>query len=202
MIKKYSASPLTLTSAIAFLEGQGLIVTYWGYGSLVADPTKNHPPLPPRIRMITETTHLIATGYYKPGDQLPTEPEFAQMYGLSQKTVHVTLARLDQVGLTRTFTRRGRIVQPFPGAKAPRLDLIHPGKPLHRKVAEQIAKDISACKPGQQIPTTEQLTKRHGVSKQSILTALAYLNGKGIIESRRLGGTFIADPMPNPTRSI
>ncbi|MGW3816368.1 aminotransferase class I/II-fold pyridoxal phosphate-dependent enzyme [Streptomyces sp. NPDC005046] len=67
---------------------------------------------------------------------------------------------------------------------------------LERKIRE------GAIQPGTRLPTIRALSEQSGVSFRNIRDALAVLRGKGLVETRRRGGTVVADPLatrPAPT---
>ncbi|MFF4838099.1 aminotransferase class I/II-fold pyridoxal phosphate-dependent enzyme [Streptomyces sp. NPDC001315] len=60
---------------------------------------------------------------------------------------------------------------------------------LERKIREGV------IQPGTRLPTIRTLSERSGVSFRNIHDALAVLRGKGLVETRRRGGTVVADPL-------
>ncbi|WP_151769776.1 aminotransferase class I/II-fold pyridoxal phosphate-dependent enzyme [Streptomyces abyssomicinicus] len=59
---------------------------------------------------------------------------------------------------------------------------------LERRIRE------GAIPPGTRLPTIRTLSERTGVSFRNIRDAVAVLRGKGLVETRRRGGTVVADP--------
>ena len=55
-------------------------------------------------------TGEIAAGRLRPGDQLPTEAEYATSFGVSRITIRRAMSRLDQDGLIERFRGRGTFV--------------------------------------------------------------------------------------------
>ena len=59
----------------------------------------------------------IVTGYYKPGDMLPTIHEWTRMYEVSIRVPEGAIANLVKEGLVVTRPRHGCVVQPQPGRR-------------------------------------------------------------------------------------
>jgi len=59
----------------------------------------------------------IVTGYYKPGDVLPTIHEWTRMYEVSIRVPEGAIANLVKEGLVVTRPRHGCVVQPQPGRR-------------------------------------------------------------------------------------
>ena len=59
----------------------------------------------------------IVTGYYKPGDTLPTIHEWTRMYEVSIRVPEGAIANLVKEGLVVTRPRHGCVVQPQPGRR-------------------------------------------------------------------------------------
>ncbi|MGW2841242.1 aminotransferase class I/II-fold pyridoxal phosphate-dependent enzyme [Streptomyces sp. NPDC001493] len=63
---------------------------------------------------------------------------------------------------------------------------------LERRIRE------GTIRPGTRLPTIRALSEQSGVSFRNIRDALAVLRGKGLVETRRRGGTVVADPLATP----
>lgn len=69
---------------------------------------------PEYLRIAAEIRDRIAHGTYAPGDRLPTLPDLAVAYGVSETPVRQALALLRTEGLIETRTRAGTIVRDRP----------------------------------------------------------------------------------------
>ena len=54
----------------------------------------------------------ILSGQFRPGDQLPTEAEFAEEYGVSRTSIREALKLLEQEGCIVVRRGRGRFASP------------------------------------------------------------------------------------------
>ena len=70
---------------------------------------------------------------------------------------------------------------------------------LSDSIAEQLEQLIleGALKPGERLPAERELAQRLAVSRPSLREAILKLKTKGLIESRRGGGTYIKDIVAN-----
>lgn len=75
--------------------------------------------------------------------------------------------------------------------------------PLYFQLAEDLRKQIASAKlkPGDALPTEEQLCARYGVSRITVRRAVDDLIVEGLIKRRRGVGTFVAEPHA-ATRSV
>lgn len=62
-------------------------------------------------RIAADLREQIRTGELKAGDQLPTEQELRDSYGVSRNTVRLAIAMLTNEGMVTTAPRRGTIVR-------------------------------------------------------------------------------------------
>jgi DNA-binding GntR family transcriptional regulator len=67
--------------------------------------------------------------------------------------------------------------------------------PKYERVATAIRDQIRSgdMKPGDQLPTTQQLISVYGVSYGSVRTALLILKAEGLIEGRQGEGVFVRE---------
>ena len=56
----------------------------------------SHQPL--YVQLMTELKQMIRSGKYAAGDKIPTEPELAEIYGVSRITVRKTIEQLCKEG--------------------------------------------------------------------------------------------------------
>ncbi len=68
------------------------------------------PPLPKYYQLAQTLSGQISSGALKPNDQLPTEDELSQRYGLSRGTVREAMRLLENDGLVRRERGRGTFV--------------------------------------------------------------------------------------------
>lgn len=84
---------------------------------------------PEYLRIADELRTRIADGTYRPGDKLPTLPELAETYGVSETTIRNALTVLRNEGLIESRTRAGTVVRDRP--------------PVHRLAADRYRTDPS-----------------------------------------------------------
>ena len=65
----------------------------------------------------------------------------------------------------------------------------------YQKVIEWINKNIDSgvLKPGDKIPSENELCKMFGLSRQTVRHAILMMSEEGLLESKRGSGTFVAD---------
>lgn len=69
------------------------------------------PPTALYRRIADDLRDAIRAGTYRPGSQLPTEPELQDRYQASRNTVRLALKELASEGLVETAGRRGTLVR-------------------------------------------------------------------------------------------
>src|SRR6202008_969200 len=81
-----------------------------------------------------------------------------------------------------------------------KLDKVNRGPHLSTLVASSITREIAQgrLKPGDQLPTEQQLAQTFGVSRNVVREAIARLRSEGRIWSPQGRGPFVSD-QPNPT---
>ncbi|MGW8882485.1 GntR family transcriptional regulator, partial [Streptomyces mirabilis] len=79
------------------------------------------------------------------------------------------------------------------------------GKRQYQRIADELLKGINSevWRPGDRLPTQEQLADRFGVSRATINEALRLLRDKRLIVTRQGSGTFVSEseagvPSPRP----
>lgn len=72
--------------------------------------TDENSDLPLWVRLRDRLVYLINTGYYKPGDQLPTVRKFAAELRISYNTVSKAYVALERDGYIATTQGRGAFV--------------------------------------------------------------------------------------------
>lgn len=65
-----------------------------------------------------------------------------------------------------------------------------------RRIREEIASAIRSgeWRPGDRVPTEQELAQRYGCARATVSKALAELAAAGLVERRRKAGTFVAHP--------
>lgn len=63
------------------------------------------------VQLITELKRMIRSGKYSVGDKIPTEPELAEIYGVSRITVRRTIERLCKEGYLVKQQGKGTFVE-------------------------------------------------------------------------------------------
>ena len=83
----------------------------------------------------------ILTGYYKPGDVLPTIHEWTRMYEVSIRVPEGAIANLVKEGLVVTRPRHGCVVQPQPGRRTwlGHVVVVRPADIYNHSVISQVA---------------------------------------------------------------
>lgn len=72
--------------------------------------------------VVEDFSAKMAAGVYKPGDQLPTEPELTAAYGVSRTVVREAISRLQATGLAESRHGVGTFVLAAPPSSAARRD--------------------------------------------------------------------------------
>ncbi|RDC03130.1 GntR family transcriptional regulator [Eggerthella lenta] len=81
--------------------------------------------LPLWVRLRDRLVYLINTGYYKPGDQLPTVRKFASELCISYNTISKAYVALEREGYISTTQGRGAFVcEPDGAPDAPDVDAL------------------------------------------------------------------------------
>lgn len=81
-----------------------------GGGSAKEAPRFANSGVPLYYQLETLLREQIASGTYRPGDQLPPESDLARRYGVSRMTVRQAMAGLQEAGLIRRRPGRGTFV--------------------------------------------------------------------------------------------
>lgn len=96
------------------------------------------------VQLMAEIKNMIRTGKYAAGDRIPTEPELAEMYGVSRITVRKTIELLCQEGYLTKQQGKGTFVDP---------------PKIYRKIEVEKSVGFSeACHVNGRIPTSHVLS--------------------------------------------
>ncbi|MGC0316234.1 GntR family transcriptional regulator [Kitasatospora acidiphila] len=73
-------------------------------------------------------------------------------------------------------------------------------KALYQQVAHEMRRSVARgrWKPGEKIPTEDQLTVMYGVSRATIRQAVAELRNEGLVSVEQGRGTFVREPRHEP----
>jgi GntR family transcriptional regulator len=77
-----------------------------------------------------------------------------------------------------------------------RASVVPSSRPLYRQIASAITDEIGsgALRPGDRLPSEEQLSVWHGVARMTVRQALQELAAAGLVVRRHGLGTFVANP--------
>lgn len=140
----------------------------------------------PGRRVATTILNAIQAGRWKPGAQLPTEPEMQSEHGVGRAAVRSALRQLREQGLVTTVPGVGTFV-------ADRDAKATPPMPAYQRIVTDIREGIRAgrLKPGDQLPRESELMDTYGVSSALIRSSLRTLREEGLIYSRGREGRFV-----------
>lgn len=68
-----------------------------------------------------------------------------------------------------------------------------PTEPIWRQIAEALREDIrqQLLRPGDRLPTEQQLVERFGVNRHTVRRAIAALSDEGVVRAEQGRGTFV-----------
>lgn len=66
--------------------------------------------------------------------------------------------------------------------------------PPYRRIAADLREKIKTMRPGEQIPSTTEITQAYKVSRNTALRALKLLRDEGLITVEQGWGSFVAGP--------
>ncbi|WP_113705445.1 winged helix-turn-helix domain-containing protein [Nonomuraea lactucae] len=148
----------------------------------------------PGRRVAAAVSDGIKTQRWKPGEQLPTEPEMQAEYGVGRSAVRSALRQLREQGTVVTVPCVGTFV-------ADRRAKAKPPMPASQRLVADIREQITSgrLKPGDQLPRESELIDTYGVSSALIRSSLRTLREEGLIYSRGREGRFVG-PRSAPRR--
>ncbi len=78
------------------------------------------------------------------------------------------------------------------------------GQSLVEQIATSLRRDIErgTVKPGDKLPSENELTRLHSVSRAVVREAVAVLRSEGILQARRGVGVFVTDAEQQGCRSV
>ncbi|MCI0183976.1 HTH-type transcriptional repressor YvoA [Acidibacillus sp. S0AB] len=74
--------------------------------------------------------------------------------------------------------------------------------PRQRLARESIEEILAASRPGDRIPSEDQLVKQLGISRPTIRSALSALEQEGLVIRKHGVGTFVSGPLPSMNASL
>jgi DNA-binding GntR family transcriptional regulator len=134
----------------------------------------------------------IDKGRLKPGDKLPSELELGAQHKVGRTTVRQAIARLREQGRVETVHAKGTYVTAGGKAGAP--------VPPSRRLVEDLRDAITSgrLKPGDPLPSEQELMDTYGLAAITITIALRKLRQEGLIHHLPGRGRF-AGPAPGRT---
>ncbi|MGR6915364.1 GntR family transcriptional regulator [[Actinomadura] parvosata] len=131
---------------------------------------------------------------WKPGDQLPTEPEMQAEHGVGRAAVRSALHQLREQGVVTTVPGVGSFVTGKGAATKPPM-------PASQRLVTDIREQIASgrLQPGDRLPRESELMDTYGVSSALVRTTLRILREEGLIYSRGREGRFVG-PESAPRR--
>jgi len=151
------------------------------------------PAKTPGERVAAGVLADIESGRFRPGDQLPSEPDLQAAYGVGRAAVRSGLDRLRRQGLIVTVRGSGSFVA-TPGNQ-------QPPQSLTGRMLQDIRDGIASgkLKLGDQLPKEPELMATYRLSSPAIRAALRELREEGLIHSRGRHGRFVG-PEGTPVR--
>lgn len=72
--------------------------------------------------------------------------------------------------------------------------------PTYRRIVDDIREKIRTgqLKPGDKLPTVEEMKAQYGTSSTAIRNAMLVLRGEGLVEGHQGKGVYVTDSPPNP----
>lgn len=188
--ERYQVSRSTVRLAVAHLRDQGRVEVQHGRGTFVAGaPAK---PFGRRGAKAPQVADKIAAeidaGRLKPGDLLPSELDLGAQYGVGRTTARAAIRLLRDQGRVETVHAKGTYVT---GEKtsAP--------VPPSRRLVEDLREAITSghLKPGDPLPSEQELMDTYGLAAITITIALRKLRQEGLVHHLPGRGRF-AGPAP------
>ncbi|MBN1675738.1 MAG: GntR family transcriptional regulator [Kiritimatiellae bacterium] len=126
-------------------------------------------------------------GVLAPGQRLPTDPQLAEMFGLSEITVRRILKTYRDRHMLSRIPGKGTFVAGSESEEPPELET--PGTSAEN-IADHILNSIHSgmIRRGQALPPVKQVVYRFNVSPGSVRQAYKILEGQGLVT--RVGRTF------------
>ncbi|MEV0236793.1 winged helix-turn-helix domain-containing protein [Nonomuraea sp. NPDC050786] len=142
------------------------------------------------VKVAAEIAADIDKGRLKPGDKLPSEMELGARFGVGRTTVRSAIERLREEGRVETVHAKGTYVTQGT-ASAP--------VPPSRRLVQDLRAAITSgqLKPGDPLPSEQELMDRYGLAGITIAIALRPLRQEGLIHHLPGRGRFAG---PGPSR--
>ncbi|MEU7855168.1 winged helix-turn-helix domain-containing protein [Nonomuraea sp. NPDC049141] len=172
----YNVARSTVRMAIADLRDQGRVEVRHGSGTFVAGapPKSSVRRDAAYAKLAARIAANIDKGKLKPGELLPSELELGAHHGVSRQTVRAAIELLREQGRVETVHAKGTYVT---GGKA------SAPVPPSRRLVEDLREAITSgrLKPGDPLPSEQELMDTYGLAAITITIALRTLRQEGLI---------------------
>jgi DNA-binding GntR family transcriptional regulator len=178
----------TMARALRVLDEEGLTVPRRGRPRRVADPGSS---VGTRYEVVAEALRgQIAVGNLRAGMPLPSEATLAEEHGVARHTVQAALRLLEQAGEVVSRPGRARVVAGATPATDARYEQV--GVELRQAIRRR------AYRPGDKLPSEQDLAAMYGVSRVTVREALALLSREGLVEAVSRKGHFVRGTVEEP----
>lgn len=186
----------TISNALAFLEGAGLVTTHVYVGTFLANPDDEITGVPATRRIALDLAKDIVSGDLPIGSGIPNYEKTAAAYGVTSQIVSLAVGLLDQGGLTGADPRTGRrVVVANDQAAFDRVGRISDPQGLRRTkngpAVKELRKIISEHQPGDTLPPMSHIKSQEPLSSGATGRAKAFLEGEGLLFTYPNGKTIV-----------
>lgn len=118
---------------------------------------------------------LIASGDYRKGDKIPTEPELMERFGVGRSTIRESIRILANVGLVRVLQGKGTFVD----------DATVGTEPLHQRLRRANTKELNEVRHMIEITMVQKAAENRTEKEVKQMRALLHQRRKGIEEQQQ-----------------